>query len=131
MKAMQKFIHLSLVAAFLLASFGFRVSIAHCSEEEGSSISLFADPTCCCDKADKALSKSCQDMSCIMQRGVASQTNFNSATQQAAKFVKQPVTYPSFTVSIRPALLETIPHFSLPPPVSGRFLGILHQTFII
>ncbi|KAA5542027.1 hypothetical protein [Adhaeribacter rhizoryzae] len=131
MKAMQKFIHLSLVAAILLASMGFRVTIAHCSGEEGGSISLFADPSCCCGKAAKSPRKSCQDMTCVMQRGVASPINFNSATQQAAKFAKEPVTYPSFTASIRPAILETLPHFTLPPPMSGRSIGILHQTFII
>ncbi|PIQ22956.1 MAG: hypothetical protein COW65_00120 [Cytophagales bacterium CG18_big_fil_WC_8_21_14_2_50_42_9] len=131
MKAMQKFIHLSLVVAILLASMGFRVSISHCSEEEGNSFSLFADPSCCCSKAAKTASKSCQDMSCIMQRGIASQTNLNSSAQQVAKFVKEPVTYPSFTAIIRPAILETLPHFTLPPPVSGRFIGILHQSFII
>jgi hypothetical protein len=131
MKAVQKFIHLSLVVAILLASMGFRVSISHCAGEKSNSISLFADPSCCCGKAANSPKKSCQDMSCIMPRGVASQINFNSATQQAAKFVKEPVTYPSFTENIRPAILETLPHFTLPPPVSGRTIGILHQTFII
>ena len=131
MKAMQKIIHLSLVTAILLASMGFRVTISHCSGEEGNSISLFADPSCCCGKAANKSKKSCQDMSCIMQRGVGSHINSNSATQQAAKFAKVPVTYPSFTETIRPAILETLPHFTLPPPVSGRSIGILHQTFII
>ncbi|MBA9079113.1 MULTISPECIES: hypothetical protein [Rufibacter] len=131
MKALQKFIHLSLIAAILLASFGFRVNISHCPGKEDSSISLFSSPTCCCGKAAKTPKKSCNDMSCVMQRGVATQTNFNSATQQVAKFVKEPVLSPNFTETIRPAILEAEPHFTLPPPVSGRFIGILHQTFII
>lgn len=131
MKAMQKFIQLSLAIAILLASMGFRVTISHCSDEKGSSISLFSDPSCCCAKDAKTTRKSCSDMSCVMQRGVASQISLNSSTQQAAKFVKEPATYPSFTESIRPAILETLPHFTLPPPISGRSIGILHQTFII
>lgn len=131
MKALQKLVHLSLVVAILLATMGFRVTISHCSGEKGSSISLYADPSCCCGKAAKSPSKSCQDMSCVMQRGIAPQTNFNASTQQVAKLVKKPVSYPSFTENIRPAILERTPHFTLPPPVSGRSIGILHQTFII
>ena len=131
MKALQKFIHLSLIAAIILASFGFRVNISQCSGKEGSSISLFSSPTCCCGKAAKTPKKSCNDMSCVMQRGVATQTNFKSPSQQVAKFVNEPVSFPNFTEIIRPALLETEPHFTLPPPASGRFIGILNQTFII
>jgi len=131
MKALQKFVHLCLIVTILLATMGFRVTVSHCSGEKGTSISLFSDPSCCCGKAAKTTGKSCNDMSCVMQRGIATQTNFNSSTQQEAKLVKEPVSYPSFTQSIRPAILERTPHFTLPPPASGRFIGILHQTFII
>lgn len=131
MKTMQKIIHLCLVVAILLASAGFKVRFSHCSDEKGSSLSFFSDPTCCCHKAAKVPSKSCNDMSCIIQGGVATTNNFNSSTQQVAKFLKEPVKYPDFTESIRPALLKTIPHFTLPPPVTGRYIGILNQTFII
>ena len=131
MKAMQKFVHLCLVVAILLASSGFRVAISHCSDEKGRSIGLFAEPTCCCNKESKAPTKTCNDLLCVVQRGDATQTNFSSAIQQVAKFAKQPVTYLNFTQSIRPALLERTPPFTLPPPISGRFIGILHQTFII
>lgn len=70
-------------------------------------------------------------MSCVMQRAGASTTNLNSPVQQMAKLVKEPVSYPDFTEHIRPSILETIPHFTLPPPVPGRLIGILHQTFLI
>ncbi|WP_157593308.1 hypothetical protein [Rufibacter tibetensis] len=75
--------------------------------------------------------KSCNDLSCVMQRGSATQTNLNSPTQQVAKVAQEPVTYPDFSERIRPSLLEAVPHFTLPPPVPGRLIGILHQTFLI
>lgn len=131
MKAMQKFIHLSLVVAILLASMGFRVNVPHCTDEKGGLVSLVAEPNCCCDKAAKAPIKSCQDMACVPQLSVVYQTGIESASQQAAKFVKVPATYPGFSEAIRPVLLAKIPYFTLPPPVSGRTIGILHQTFII
>jgi hypothetical protein len=131
MKAMQKIIHLSLVVAILLASMGFRMNVPHCSDEKGGFVSLFADPGCCCDKAAKAPAKSCQEMACVLQQSVVYQTNFNSATQQAAKFLKEPAKYPVFAEAIRPVLLEKFPHFTLPPPVTGRTIGILHKTFIV
>ncbi|MDB5261226.1 MAG: hypothetical protein JWQ14_507 [Adhaeribacter sp.] len=131
MKAMEKFIHLSLVVALLLGSMGFSVREPHCEEERSQAINLFAAPGCCCDTPAAEASKPCPDLTCVMQRGLASQTTFTAATNPTAKFLKAPLTYPSFTESIRPAILETIPHFTLPPPASGRFIGILHQSFII
>jgi hypothetical protein len=131
MKAMQKFIHLCLVVAILLASTGFRVREAHCAGEKSISISFASDSNCCCAKDAKTTSKPCGNMSCIIQQGIAYSATFNSPTQQVAKFAKEPISYPDFTESIRPAILERTPHFTLPPPVSGRFIGILHQTFII
>lgn len=131
MKAMQKFIHLSLTVAILLAAMGFRVNVPHCSEEQSSLISLFSAPSCCCGKTEKASAKACNEMACVFQQSAATQNNFSSSTQQLAKFVKEPANYPIFTQTIRPVILARLPHFTLPPPISGRFLGILHQTFII
>ena len=131
MKVMQKFIHLCLVVAILLASTGFRVRVAHCAGEKSIAISFASDSDCCCAKDAKTTRNPCGDMPCIIQQGVTYSTNFNSTTQQIAKFAKEPVSFPDFSESIRPAILERTPHFTLPPPVSGRFIGILHQTFII
>ncbi|RNI24080.1 hypothetical protein [Rufibacter latericius] len=131
MKTLHKLVHLSLIVALSLASMGFRVAVSQCSGGKGTSIGFFAEPGCCCKKASKKPMKSCNDLSCVMQRGVASHTNLNAPAQQVAKVAKEPGTYPDFTEHIRPSILETIPHFTLPPPVPGRLIGILHQTFII
>jgi len=128
---MQKFIHLSLTVAILLAAMGFRVNEPHCAQEKDVASSLFAKPACCCHKETETSRKACADLACITQQGTTYQVIQNSSTHQAAKFLKVPATYPGFSTSIRPAILEAIPHFTLPPPTSGRFIGILHQTFII
>ncbi len=75
--------------------------------------------------------EACHDLSCVMQRGVATQATFTAATQQIAKVEKEPITFPDFAERMRPSILETEPHFTLPPPSSGRFIGILYQTFLI
>ena len=131
MKALHRLVHLSLIVALSMASMGFRVAVTQCTEGKGSSIGFFSEPGCCCKKASKKPMKSCNDLSCVMQRGSAAQTNLNSPTQQVAKAAQEPVTYPDFAERIRPSLLEVVPHFTLPPPVSGRRIGILHQTFLI
>ena len=128
---MQKIIQLSLTVTILLAAMGFRVNIPHCSKEKGAAYSLFAKPDCCCGKNAESNSQACTDMACVTQQGASYQVNQNTANQQAVKFIKAPITYPGFTASIRPTILATIPYFTLPPPISGRFIGILHQTFII
>jgi len=127
---MQKFIHLSLTVAILLAAMGFRVNESHCAKEKDVASGLFSKPACCCHKEAETSRKSCADLTCITQQGTY-QVIQNSSTQQAAKFLKVPTTYPGFSTSIRPAILEAIPHFTFPPPTSGRFIGILLQTFII
>ena len=131
MKAMQKFIQLSLTVTILLAAMGFRVNIPHCSHEKDAAYSLFAKPDCCCGKDAESNSQACNDMACVTQQGTSYPVNQNTTSQQTAKFFKAPITYPGFAARIRPAILATIPHFTLPPPISGRFIRILHQTFII
>ena len=131
MKAMQKFIHLCLIVATLLAAVGFKVNVPHCAEEIKSPASLMADAGCCCDKTQNSPVDSCPDMACVMQRGVFSITPINSYQQQESKSIKALKNYPEFSVSIRPLLANAIPHFALPLPVSGRFIRILHQTFLL
>jgi hypothetical protein len=70
-------------------------------------------------------------MTCIVQVGFSVYPSQPTSTEQSQKLLKEPVAGADFTQSIRPALLERTPHFTLPPPLSGRFLGILHQMFII
>jgi hypothetical protein len=134
MKALQKFVHLSLIVAFLVASFGFRLNLEHCSMEKGKKTGFFSKSACCCDKS-KASHQSpdtgCQDMTCLPQPCFAAYPAEHTSTAQTTRFGKEPAAYASFSQSIRPALLEEMPHFTLPPPASGRFLGILHQTFLI
>lgn len=131
MKALQIFIHYSLTVAILLAAMGFRINVPHCSKEQGNLIRLFSALSCCCGETEKNTKKACNDMACVLQQSAATQNSFSSSTQQLTKFVKEPVHYPVFTQTIQPVLLATLPHFTLPPPISGRFIGILHQTFII
>jgi hypothetical protein len=134
MIAIRKFVHLSLLAAFLLASFGFRVNLESCPGDKTGKISFAANPACCCDKAGKnpkVPSPACSDMTCIVLPGFNAYPATQAAAEQAIKFLKTPASAPGFTQIIRPALLAKTPHFSLPPPLSGRFLGILHQTFRI
>jgi len=128
---MQKIIHLSLTVAILLAAMGFRVNIPHCADEKEVTYSLFSKPACCCGEEADTNTAACRDMTCAPQQGTVYQVDSNTTIQQAAKFFKEPARYLSFTESIRPAILERVPHFILPPPVSGRFIGILYQTFII
>ncbi|WP_157600564.1 hypothetical protein [Rufibacter sp. DG15C] len=66
-----------------------------------------------------------------MPRGAMAQNNFNSPTQQIAQAANDPAGFPSFAAAIRPVILESIPHVTLPPPISGRDIGILYQTFLI
>jgi hypothetical protein len=134
MKAFQKFLHLSLIAAILLATSGFRVNLDSCHGADGGLISFSASPACCCDKsaeAQKSPPGSCNDLSCIVQAGFSPYPTQQVTSEQAARCLKAPVAYVDFSQAIRPALLERTPHFTLPPPVSGRFIGILHQTFIV
>ena len=134
MKAFQKFLHLSLIAAILLATSGFRVNLDSCHGADAGVISFSASPACCCDKAaeeQKSTPSSCNDITCIVQAGFAAYPSQHTSTEQTARFIKEPKSYAGFSQAIRPALLEKTPHFTLPPPLTGRFIGILHQTFIV
>ncbi|WP_210462809.1 hypothetical protein [Rufibacter roseolus] len=129
---MHRFIHLSLVVALLIGSFGFRVDPMRCAgKKDGVALSLSMDSGCCCSKKAKEKQAPCNDATCVMQRSVASTSNFSLSAQQVVKAVAKPATYPSFAQSIRPVLLETLPRVTLPPPISGRDIGILHQSFLI
>jgi hypothetical protein len=134
MKAFQKFVHLSLIVAFLMASVGFRMNLEKCHMGKGEMTSSSSTSACCCgDSAQDHQSpeSACQDMTCLLQNGFFGYSTPTNSTEQTTRVLKEPVAYADFAQSIRPALLEKTPHFTLPPPVSGRFLGILHQTFII
>jgi hypothetical protein len=134
MKAIQKFVHLSLIVAFLMASSGFRLNVVNCQMGKGEKISFFSKSACCCDKSaakHQSPENGCQEMTCLLQVGFTAYPSAHTSTQQTIRFLQEPAAYAGFAQSIRPALLEKTPHFTLPPPVSGRFLGILHQTLII
>ncbi|KAA3440282.1 hypothetical protein [Rufibacter hautae] len=129
---MHRFIHLSLVVALLMGSFGFRVDPMRCAgKKSGAALSLSMESGCCCSKKAKEKQAPCNDATCVMQRSVASTSTFSASSQQVVKTATKPVIYPSFTQSIRPVLLETLPQVALPPPISGRDIGILHQRFLI
>ncbi|GAA4310203.1 hypothetical protein GCM10023183_27900 [Nibribacter koreensis] len=110
---------------------GFRVAGSQCAGGNSVEIGFFAEPSCCCKKGSKGPVKSCDDFSCVMPRGAMAQSNFNSPTQQISQAANDPAGFPSFAEVIRPVILESIPHVTLPPPISGRDIGILHQTFLI
>ncbi|WP_156180648.1 hypothetical protein [Rufibacter radiotolerans] len=133
MQTLRKSMHLSLIVAFLWASFGFRVDLSHCAGEKDASFSLLASSDCCCGKAAKTPKKPCKDMTCALPQAVFTQAShqYAPAQQLAQKAVKQPLVLATFPEHIWPALLEKLPHSSLPPPVSGRTLGILYQNFLI
>lgn len=133
MKALRKFVHLSLTVAFLLASVGFRMNTELCQMEQGG-MSPASKSSCCCDPSGgghQAPDKACQDMTCLLQVAYSAYPASSTSTEQTDRLKQEPVAYTNFTACIRPTLLEEMPHFTLPPPVSGRLLGIFHQTFII
>jgi len=132
MTAMRKSLSLSLIVALLWASFGFRMDFAPCAGDKAPSFGLLASSGCCCGDAAKTPRKSCQEMSCALPQSVFAQTGQNVSTQQVArKAVDAPAVLVAFTERIRPILLAKVPQRSLPPPVSGRTIGILHQTFLL
>ncbi|GEO04998.1 hypothetical protein AAE02nite_26620 [Adhaeribacter aerolatus] len=133
MKALHQFFQLSLIVVISLTTMGFRVNLEECHGHEAKYISFFGGPDCCCDKGDKSKPKenTCGDLTCVVQAQYQSQTNHNTSTDQADKAVKAKTAHLIYTQIIRPVLQEQIPHFTLPPPRSGRSIGILHQTFII
>ncbi|WP_186636293.1 hypothetical protein [Rufibacter sediminis] len=129
---MQKFIHFSLIVALLMGSMGFRVNTMRCAgDEKSGAVSLSMTPDCCCSKAAKKQKAPCSETACVIQLNVASQSTFTSSSQQEVASAAVPVQYPSFTQRIRPLLLETLPYVTLPPPPTGRDIGILHQTFLL
>lgn len=134
MKAIHKFVQLSLIVAILLASTGFRVNLQHCATGKEGKKDLAKATSCCCAKAHKKTKSqdySCNNFYCLVQPGPVSLFKVPSSAEQRVKFSEEIPSYLSFTQHIRPAILATIPHFTLPPPVSGRFIGILLQIFII
>lgn len=134
MKVIQKFILFSLTAAILMAASGFRMIQQHCPGDQKSLMNFIGNAPCCCDKPGQnqpAPDSACQDMTCIVQAGFTAYSSPQSSTKQTSKCLQAPAAEALFTQTIRPALLERIPHVTLPPPASGRFRGILHQTFII
>jgi hypothetical protein len=133
MQTLRKSMHLSLIVAFLWASFGFRVEVSHCAKGMDLSVGLATATGCCCGKAAKVPAKPCKAMTCALPQAVFThQASAAAATQPVAKkAVKEQMVVTAFMGSIRPALLDKLPLISLPPPASGRTLGILHQTFLI
>jgi hypothetical protein len=135
MKALQKFIQLSLILVITLTSMGFRVKIEECHGHRENRITFLGSPDCCCEKSDKESKtpyKACSDLTCIVQANIHNENKINGATEQSSPKLKAGPLYQLYTQVIRPVLQEKIPHFTLPPPsYSGRFIGILHQTFII
>ncbi|KAA5544858.1 hypothetical protein [Adhaeribacter rhizoryzae] len=134
MKAFQKFIQLSLILVITLTTMGFRVNTEECRGHATKTITFFGEPGCCCENESKTAQpkeNTCNELTCVVQASLQSQLNLNSATQSAAKALKAVPVYPTFTQVIRPVLQEKTPYFTLPPPRSGKTIGILYQTFLI
>ena len=134
MKAFQKFVQFTLILVISLTSMGFRVNLEECHGHQKKQILFLGAPDCCCKKERKeaeAKEDTCRDLTCVVQANYQSQSEINSATRQSTKDFKTVISYRVYTQIIRPVLQEKIPHFTLPPPPSGREIGILHQTFII
>lgn len=132
MKALQKTVHFCLIAAILLASFGFKLTVPQCAADKGSSVGFFSASSCCCIKVTKEPANSCESMDCVLQRGLATPTVFTGTSeQQVVQLKKENIQYPDFSAGLWTVVPENFPSFTFPPPVSGRFLGILHQTYLI
>ncbi|WP_026462562.1 hypothetical protein [Adhaeribacter aquaticus] len=134
MKAFQKFVQLSFILVVLMTMMGFRVSMEKCSRNKHTTIRLIRGAACCCKKTDKnhaPQKKSCGDMVCFTQSQTPYAQGQTKPTAQVDKIVSAKTSQILFEQVIRPELLDKTPHFNLPPPPSGRYLGILHQQFII
>jgi len=128
MQAIQKFIQLTFILVVTLTLMGMRVKLDDCHGEQEINISLSGSKACCCEETAPATA--CHDITCIAP-AFASTFNYKGGAEQQVIALKSMPATTAFSRVIRPVLLAKIPHFTLPPPASGRFLGILHQTFII
>jgi hypothetical protein len=117
-----------------MTSMGFQVNIEECRGHKEKQISFFGKPVCCCDtnpKEPESKNNSCRDITCFVQGNNQILDNINPAKEQSSETVKAAPVNREYARIIRPVLQEKIPHFTLPPPLSGRFIGILHQKLII
>lgn len=134
MKVIQKSIPFILVLAIFMASTGFRVTISDCSDGKQKTFRFFNSPDCCCNKSankSKTAGEDCGGLACVVPSTIYNFPNSRDSYEQDLKLVKAANSYAVFTAVIYPALQESQPYFSLPPPKSGRFKGILNQTFLI
>ena len=113
---------------------GFRLNIEECHGQSESNITYFGAPDCCCDKnGSKSDSNDnpCSAITCILQGTIQSENRINTVTTEFSENLKAVTISRAFVQVIRPALQEKTPYYILPPPHSGRFLGILHRKLII
>ncbi|QMU28216.1 hypothetical protein [Adhaeribacter radiodurans] len=132
MKAIQKIMHFLIILAVSLASSGFRVPVSDCFNEKTTTNS--AHSGCCCSKPEqnsKTSDESCGIGSCVLPASVYWSFNSRQNYEQVAKLLQPAPSYRAYTEVISLTLQAAQPYFSLPPPHSGRFKGILHQIFII
>ncbi len=134
MKVMQRLVQYCLIVAILLATVGFKVNSHYCPITKEKTTHFFLQPNCCCVETTngEGYKKSCCENISSYYR--ADLQSIEKDTKQEAKIFKhlpgkQDAVY--FQVHIRPVTLAKEPFYTLPPPSSGRTIGILNQTFII
>ncbi len=134
MKAIQKILQYTLILAITLASSGFRVMVSDCSIEFEKTVANSEHSGCCCSKPVQKSTNSNEDCglgTCVLPSSVFCNLNSSQKYEHVAKLLQPTPTYEVYNEVIFPGLQEAEPYFSLPPPHSGRFRGILHQVFII
>ena len=134
MKAIQRLVQYFLIVAILLATVGFRVNSHYCPITKERSIHFFSQPDCCCgvpSNSDGYNKPCCKNLSYYYKADLQS---LDKDTKQVAKAFKhlagnQDAVY--FQVHIRPVAIAKEPFYTLPPPRSGRTIGILYQIFLL
>lgn len=134
MKEIQRLVQNCLIVAVLLATVGFKVDSHYCPITKQKTFHFFSQPDCCCigTTTTNGYNKSCcENLSAYYKADL--QSLEKSSKQEFKIFMNlagnQATVY--YQVYIRPVLRAKEPLYSLPPPKSGRTIGILHQTFII
>ncbi len=134
MKVIEKFVQHLLIVAILLATVGFKVNRHYCPITKERTVHFFSQQNCCCvtTTPGNGYNKPCCENQSSYYKAHLQSLEKNS--KQVAKVFehlsgKQGIAY--FQVYIRPVSLAKEPFYTLPPPKSGKTIGILHQIFII
>ncbi len=134
MQALKQIVQHFLIVAILLATVGFKVDRHYCPITKERTTHFFAQPDCCCGNtsvSDSSKKTCCDNQFGYYRTDFQNLENYNKQTAKALKHLpaKQNAVY--FQVNIKPLALAKEPYYTLPPPQSGRVIGILNQVFIV